>query len=427
MVRLRNLFYGWRMAVVGGLIMAIGTVPLFQGLPVWNPVLRSTCGWTASQMSWAFAVTRIEGGLLGPVEGLLVERLGSRRMVFIGMSILGGGFILLSQLHALWPLYLAFGIMSLGAALGTWLPMMTVMNHWFIRSKARAMSIVMEGYALGGMTLPICMAWDIGGVNPDISERFGWRVVALGIGIFITAASLPLSRLVRNRPEELGLSPDGQQTQPAVTHDKSNATTDELEGYTWQEAIKQSSFWFISLGHGCSSIVSTAVMVHLGLMLDDRGYSLQTISAVVATYTGTNAAFLVIGGYIGDRIPIRFAAFGFSSIQAVALLILVAFDSVTMVFLFSVVLGVGFGGRNPVTSAIRGIYFGRKAFAAILGISMVPMNILLFCAPLYVGYARDVTGNYNLGFLTVAVVCFGGSFLFLLLGEPKIPKRGNNT
>ena len=73
MVRLRNLFYGWRMAVVGGLIMAIGTVPLFQGLPVWNPVLRSTFGWTASQMSWAFAVTRIEGGLLGPVEGLLVE------------------------------------------------------------------------------------------------------------------------------------------------------------------------------------------------------------------------------------------------------------------------------------------------------------------------------------------------------------------
>ena len=217
--------------------MAIGTVPLFQGLPVWNPVLRSTFGWSASQMSWAFAMTRIEGGLLGPVEGLLVERLGSRRMVFIGMSILGGGFILLSQIHALWQLYLAFGIMSVGAALGTWLPMMTVMNHWFIRSKTRAMSIAMEGYALGGMTLPLCMAWAIGGVNPDISERFGWRVVALGIGIFIMAASLPLSRLVRNRPEELGLSPDGRQTQPALTHAKSNPPTDELEGYTWQEAM----------------------------------------------------------------------------------------------------------------------------------------------------------------------------------------------
>jgi MFS family permease len=344
-------------------------------------------------------------------------------MVFIGMTILGGGFILLSQIHALWQLYLAFGIMSLGAALGTWLPMMTVMNHWFIRSKTRAMSIVMEGYAIGGMTLPISMAWAIGGADPDISERFGWRVVALGIGIFITAVSFPLSRLVRNRPEEIGLFPDGQQIQPGRPSDESDFTADELEGYTWQEAIKQASFWFISLGHGCSSIVSTAVMVHLGLMLDDRGYSLQTISAVVATYTGTNAAFLVIGGYIGDRIPIRFAAFGFSSIQAVALLILLVSNSVPMVFLFSVVLGVGFGGRNPVTSSIRGIYFGRRAFAAILGISMVPMNILLFCAPLYVGYVRDMTGNYNLGFFTVAMVCFGGSLLFLLLGDPKTPRR----
>ena len=159
----------------------------------------------------------------------------------------------------------------------------------------------------------------------------------------------------------------------------------------------------------------TAVMVHLGLMLDDRGYSLQTISAVVATYTGTNAVFLMIGGYVGDRIPIRFAAFGFSCIQAVALLILIASESVSMVFLFAVVLGVGVGGRNPVTSAIRGIYFGRKAFATILGISMVPMNILLFCAPLYVGYIRDMTGNYDVGFLTVAVVCFVGSLFFLLL------------
>ena len=358
---LRTLFYGLRMAALGGLLMAIGTVPLFQGLPVWNPVLRSTFSWTASQMSWAFAVTRIEGGLLGPIEGLLVERLGPRLMVFIGMTILGGGFILLSQIHALWQLYLAFGIMSLGAALGTWLPMMTVMNHWFIRSKTRAMSIVMEGYAIGGMTLPISMAWASGGVDPDISERFGWRVVALGIGVFITVVSFPLSRLVRNRPEELGLLPDGQQGQPVRNFNESNFSADELEGYTWQEAIKQRSFWFISLGHGCSSIVSTAVMVHLGLMLDDRGYSLQTISAVVATYTGTNAAFLVIGGYIGDRIPIRFAAFGFSSIQAVALLILLVSNSVSMVFLFSVVLGVGFGGRNPVTSSIRGIYFGRRA------------------------------------------------------------------
>ena len=95
--KMRGLFYGWLMAGLGALIMAVGTVPLFQGLPVWNPVLRNAFGWTTGQMSWAFAVTRLEGGLFGPVEGLLIEKLGPRRMVFIGMTILGSGFVLFSQ------------------------------------------------------------------------------------------------------------------------------------------------------------------------------------------------------------------------------------------------------------------------------------------------------------------------------------------
>lgn len=417
--RVRELFYGWRMAVLGGLIMGMGTVPLFQGLPVWNPVLRNAFGWNASQMSWAFAVTRIEGGLLGPLEGILVERLGPRRMVFIGMMILGGGFILFSQIQELWQLYLAFTIMSLGAALGTWLPMMTVMNHWFIRWKTRAMSIVMEGYALGGIVLPLAMAWAIGGVDPAVSERFGWRVVAFAIGVTIMAMAIPLSRLVRNRPEDLGLLPDGGPPKRAPAGTEPETYAGEPAGFTWQEAIKERSFWLISIGHACSSIVTVAVMVHLGLMLDERGYSLQTIGAVVATYTGANATFLIIGGYIGDRIPIRLAAFIFSSIQAIAVVILVLAESAPMIFLFAVTLGAGFGGRGPATTAIRGIYFGRKAFAAIMGVSMVPMNILLFAAPLYVGYIRDLTGNYDVSFLTVAVVCFLGAFLFLLVGEPK--------
>ena len=134
--------------------MALGTVPVFQGLPVFNPVLRNAFGWTAGQMSWAFAVTRFEGGLLGPVEGLLIEKLGPRRMVFIGLTILGSGFVLFSRTQELWHLYAAFFIMSLGAALGSWLPMMTLMNSWFIRHRSSAMARVMEGFALGGIIFP---------------------------------------------------------------------------------------------------------------------------------------------------------------------------------------------------------------------------------------------------------------------------------
>ncbi len=417
--RLRGLFYGWRMAALGGLIMGMGTVPLFQGLPVWNPVLRNSFGWSAGQMSWAFAATRIEGGLLGPLEGMLVERLGSRTMVLIGMLILGGGFVLFSQVHELWQLYVTFVIMSFGGALGTWLPMMTVLNHWFIRSKTRAMAVMMEGHALGGMTVPLIMAWAIGGTDPDVSERLGWRLVAFIIGVTIMASAFPLSRLVRNRPEDLGMLPDGGRPQVVPAVGRAETFEEETSGYTWQEAIKTRPFWLISFGHAGSSVIVVAVMVHLGLMLDDRGYSLQTISGVVAAFTGVNAAFLIVGGYVGDRLGMRLTAFWFAALQPVSVVVLVFADSVPLVFLFAVLLGIGRGGCSPATSAMRGVYFGRRAFAAITGVSMIPMNLFLFFAPLYAGYLRDITGDYDISFLTVAGMAMLGAFLFLGLGEPK--------
>ena len=420
--QLRGMFYGWFMAGVGALIMALGTVPLFQGLPVWNPVLRNAFGWSAGQMSWAFAVSRIEGGLFGPIEGLIIEKLGSRRMVFIGMTILGIGFILFSQIQELWQLYAVFFIMSMGAALGTWLPMMTVMNHWFVRKKTRAMGMVMEGFALGGVIIPLLLAWSVGGVDPAVSERFGWRVTAFVVGVLILGLALPLSRMVRNRPEELGLRPDGDlpdEPRESLGQPTPDPGYTAVAGFTWQEAIRTRAFWLISFGHATSSIVIVSIMVHLGLMLDDRGFSLQTISAVVATYTAVNALFILVGGYLGDRMPIKYPAFVFSAIQSGAVVVLVLAHDKPMLFLFAIILGIGFGGRTPVTTSIRGVYFGRKAFAAITGISMVPMNMLLFSAPLFAGYMRDATGNYDLAFLTIAVVCLVGSGLFLLLGDPQ--------
>ena len=116
--------------------------------------------------------------------------------------------------------------------------------------------------------------------------------------------------------------------------------------------------------------------------------------------------------------PIRLVAFGFIVLQAQALVVLVLGHNTEMLFLLAVLLGAGFGVCMPVTHAMRGVYFGRKAFAAISGMSKVPMSILLFIAPLFAGFMRDATGTYDVSFLSIAAVSLCGSFLFLLLGEP---------
>ena len=275
--RMRGMFYGWFMAALGALIMALGIVPLFGSLPVWNPVLRNAFGWSAGQMSWAYAMSQVQGGFLGPVVGLLIDKLGLRRTVFIGLIMLGSGFVLFSQMQELWHLYVAFLIMSLGSSLSTWLPMMTVVNHWFIRRRAMAMALAMEGFALGGVFVPLLLAWAIGGTDSDISERYGWRTSALFIGILILSSALPLSRLVRNRPEDLGLEPDGGfPIPPAMSSADADVTlSTEDQGHTWQEAIRTKSFWLISFGQAFSNVILITVVIHLGLVLDDRGFSLQ--------------------------------------------------------------------------------------------------------------------------------------------------------
>ena len=415
------MFYGWFIAALGALIIALGSAPVFYGLPVWNPVLRNAFGWSAAQMSGAYAFTQVQEGFLGPVAGFLTEKLGARRMMLIGMVVLGLGFVVFSRIQELWQFYAAFCIMSLGSSLGTWLPVMTALNHWFVRRKAQAMSLAMEGFALGGIVAPLLLAWAIGGIDPAESERYGWRNTALFVGILCLVLAVPISRLVRNKPEDVGLHPDGDAT-PAyrarrVDDIAANAVS-EIEGYTWQEAVKTSTFWFMSIGHAASATAIVTAFVHLGLALDDRGFSLGAISAVIAVYTAVSAVFVLLGGYAGDRMPIRLTAFGFSALQSASLAVLALADSMWMLMLFAVMMGTGTGARMPVGFSVRGVYFGRKAYAAIMSISLVPMSILLFAAPVFAGFMRDAIGRYDVPFLAVAGFSFFGSCLFLLMGKP---------
>jgi MFS family permease len=413
----RRFFYGWTLVGVSAFIMVIGTVPLFQGMTAWFVVLEREFSWSRTQLSIAFSLSRVEGSIMGPISGYLIEKLGSRRMVLIGLVVAGGGFVIMSRMTDIWHFYVAFVVMSMGVGLGTWMPMMTVLNNWFARNRSTAMALSMEGFLVGGMVLVPLLAFAI---DPDAVGRPGWRNTALAIGLFLVVVAFPVSRLVRNAPEPYGQYPDGEATaRPRRAAAATSGGDDDEPDFTWQEAVRTRSFWLITMGHACSSIVIVTITVHLGPMLDDRGFSLQTVGWVVGAYTGVAAIFTLLGGYVGDRLPMRFALFGFSAVQSGAVLVLLLADTAPMVFLFAALMGVGFGGRNPLTTAIRGVYFGRKAFASITGMSMIPMNVMLLAAPLFAGIMFDATQSYAVPMVVVAIVSLAGSTLFLFLGSPE--------
>ena len=441
----RKVFYGWWLVVITGSVMVISTTPMFHAMGLWFVALERTFGWSRTQLSLAFAFTRVEGGILGPIEGYLTDRYGTRRMVMIGMAIMGVGWIFFSQVQDTkdvpilrelpWDImphfvqeivppltfYFVYVLIALGQGIGSWLPLMVMLNNWFNRRRAMAMGLSNSTSRLGTLIMIPAIAWAI---DPDF-ERLGWRLTVVIIGVAILVVNLPLASLIRNRPEDYGLLPDGDK--PGVDTDGSGpgsgggaaARTNHVD-LTWQQAIRTSSFWLISIGHGFTSMILIAMMAHLAPMMIDQGYDLQTAAFVITGYTAVSMFSQLVGGYAGDRVPKRIALFVFTWIQASGIFLLTFGPPTLLVaYGFALLFGIGFGGRNPLTVSIRGEYFGRSSFGKIMGLSQVPMNLLLLAAPVFAGVVRDVTGEYTFAFAVLASLNMLGGVLFLLARNPR--------
>ena len=415
--RIRGVFYGWWLVGISGFVMTVATVPFFHALGIWSVALESHFAWTRTQMFIAFVLSRIEGGIMGPLEGYLTDRLGARRMVLIGLLILGAGFLLFSRVENLWMFYASFMIMALGVGLGGWLPLMTVVNNWFIRQRSSAMGWASVLSRLGALALVPAIAW---AVDPD-ADRLGWQTTALIIGAIILLSALLIPRFIRNRPEDYGQHPDGDEAPIPAPANPGQATPSSQEvEFTARQALRTPAFYCISFGHAFNSMLIVTITTHLAFMLTDQEISLPMAAWVVTAYTGMSMVFQVVGGYIGDRAPKNVVIFIFSAIQAGSVLIVTTNDSLAAAFAFAVAFGIGFGGRTPLTVAIRGDYFGRKAFASIMGLSMVPMNFCLLAAPLLTAIYHDARGSYVLPFNVLAGICFLGGVLFLLAKKPTL-------
>ncbi len=419
----RGSFYGWWMVTVSGFIMVITSVPVFQAIAVWSVALEAQFGWSRTQLGLALSFTRIEGSLTGPIAGYLVDRMGTRFMVFTGLLVLTVGFFLFSQVQNLWMFYVAYFVMSVGQGQAGWITVMTLLNHWFVRHRGMAMGLAMMGMGIGALILVPLIAWLI---DPE-ADRIGWRRTAEILAVVTLVSAIVLPKVIRNKPEDVGDYPDGEPPVPAVV--AQGDAEEDLE-LTISQALRTQAFWAISFGHGFGSMVVLAAMSHLGLLMQDVGYGVQMAGWIISIQTAVAIAFQFLGGWIGDRIPKNVALFIFTGIQGLGVVFLTLGPDIMNFYLFAVLFGIGFGGRTPLTTAIRGEYFGRASFGKILGISTVPMNFLLLIAAPLAGFMRDELGDYDMAFLLLAGLNTLGALLFLIARRPKIDsqlKTGSTT
>ena len=290
--RWKSIYYGWYLVPVFGAVMLVATTPLFHAMGIWAVAMERAFGWNRTQLSLALSFTRIEGGILGPIEGYLIDKFGTRRMVFIGLLIMGLGWLLFSRVSHLLIFYAAYLVIALGQGVGSWLALNAMLNNWFVRRRSFAMGLSNAVSRMGSLILVPVLAWLIA---PDFPGRMGWSTTAFILGIVTLVIAFPITRLLRDRPEDYGLLPDGD-TKEDVERRVRNAKAAGIriaagQDFTVSQALRARAFWFISIGHGFTSMVLLAFMLHLAPMMTDQNYSLQTASFVVSAYTAVSMVF----------------------------------------------------------------------------------------------------------------------------------------
>jgi sugar phosphate permease len=410
----KRIFYGWYMVAAGSGLQFLQAGLMTQAFGAYVAVLQEERGWSKTVLSGAAALQQMEAAILGPILGWFIDRFGPQGVIRVGVLAFGSGLMLLSRTDSLPGFYAAFVVIAFGSSLCGFFPVNVALINWFERWRARALSSMSLGLALGGVSVPL-VAWSL--------QAFGWRATAFGSGVLAIAVGLPLAFVIRRRPEDHGETMDGVPHEPSseksvLEKEKSENTRD----FTAREALRTPAFWLLALGHGFALFVVHAVTVHsIAHMNQGLGYSVAQASLVYTLLTASQIGGVTLGWLIGDRFEKRLIAAACMLGHMTALLLLTYAVALPMVLAFAVLHGASWGLRGPFMQALRADYFGRSAIGMILGLSFMIIVIGQIGGPMIAGILADATGNYRAGFTILALLAGLGSLFFMLAKRPQRP------
>jgi len=405
-----QLFFGWWIVLGSYVIQILNGALLFHAFSAYILPLQAEFGWSRAAVSGVFSMVRAESGILGPLQGWMVDRYGPRTMMRVGIVLFAAGYLYFSRISTLWDFYLAFALIALGSSLGGFIPIATTITNWFVRKRATALGLSMTGMGVGGLLIPL-VVWGL--------TQYGWRDTAFCSGLLIFVLGLPATQLMRHRPEHYGLRPDGD-VAPAIDQDR--APSADEPRFTAGQALRTPTFWFLSIGHSSALFVVGTVLVHqIPHMVEHVGLSQEAAAANVTLLLLFVIAGQLFGGGVGDRIDKRLIMVVCMWMHAAALVLLAFATSRSETAIFAAVHGAAWGMRGTLINAIRADYFGRASYATISGFASLIIMIGMTTGPLFAGLLHDMTGNYRQAFMILAGFSALGSVALMLARKPAVP------
>jgi len=374
-----RVFYGWIVLAAAVAIVAVG-IGIIMSLAVFLKPLEEEFGWSRSLISGVALVNWLIFGLGAFVWGTLSDRIGTRRVVGLGVVLLGLAMLLSSRVGAAWQLYVAFGILGAAGSSAFYVPLSATATRWFATRRGLALGLLNAGMGLGIMIVPPAAR--------ALITALGWRAAFALFGLLTWAVGLAVIRWIHDRPADLGLQEYG------AGASLSGPPATPARRFTVGQTLRHPAFWLIGLVHfGCCAAHSGPIF-HMVTHAMDLGVPRMAAAVMLGLSGATSIGGRISSGLLADRFGAKPALVGMLALQAVTLSTYLAARDQVPLFAVALAFGFTYGGAMPLYALVAREYFGERvigtAFGGIFFISAIGMGLGAYAG----GLVFDWLGSY---------------------------------
>ncbi len=406
---IKKIFYGWWIVFVCGFIGFINHGITGYGFTAFFEPIVKEFGWSYTQISFAKSLRGMEMSIFTPIIGFLVDRFGSRKLLFLGTITVGFGLILLSITQSLVMFYSSFLLLAFGSGGIGGLVLITTVANWFDKNVGKALGVVTSLAAAGGLIV-LLIVWLI--------DVFQWRTALIILGLGVWILGIPLSLSIHDKPEQYGYIPDEKSLNNPMLHLKNKGTGSEIG---LQEVLKQRAFLYLAIVEVIRHMITSAVILHVMPYFSSVGIPRSTAGMLAAVFP----LFTIIGrfgfGWFGDVFDKRYTMVVALALTGIGLLGFCYMRQGWAILIFILLFSSGWGGSMILTRTIQREYFRKDYFGKMLGIIMGLGSIGGIIGPTLAGWVFDTLRSYH--FIWLVFCGLNGISIWLILRIKPLMKK----
>ena len=411
------IFFGWYI-VATCFFIAFLTVGVRNAFGIFVIPMSEEFGWTRTTISLAAASGFLINGITQPFLGHLFDSIGGRRVIVVGLVLIGIFTLLLSlTFHIIFMLVVFSFLLSTALSGPSLTNTMALISKWFKRRRATAISINTVGTSIGGLILvPFAMYF---------LQATGWRMTWLILGLLILLLAVPLALLfIRENPEALGLLPDGdKEYQEQAEYEKTEDRLGEFEVDHWIKSFRSAPMWQLSAAYVVCGVTTGIISTHFVPFAIERGISPGKAALIFGLMMGLNSLGGIGAGVLSDKFGRKNVLAAVYLLRGIGYVMLVCIPSSLGMWAFAIAAGFSWVASVPLTSALTADVYGLRVLATISGVTFLCHQVGSFIMVLLAGVLFDLTGSYTLPFAIAGSLLFPAALAAYTIKEKRYSIR----